>query len=523
MKKINRIFALLLAISMISAVGCQKADTSSDTSDTLEVSQSEEGFDIDNIDATQGGQSASTNQSSKVETSSGTTNAGISYGDVLDIDAGDNNQYPGRATDLKGKTVRVQFWQPYMSGTSTDTPLLTKRFKELCSKIEKQINCKIVMVEGWSNESGPSIDASVAAGKPTVDVWWVPSTKIAAAYANGYVTNLSDLKVFDFNDRSRFSHATEMCNIGGAYYGVAPRTYGKIPVFTNSVLYANIDLLEDCGVSLNDLRSWQKNKQWNWKKFREVAQKVKDNNGKNGYETYALNDTNTDFYQGLMISNGTDWVERDSKDTSKYTFTGGSNQGINVLKYYSELHKDGLITYSSTDQGTEFMQGKVAFYAGQMNKLTTEAGHWKFNFAVMYNPIGDDMDDYTSAGLQYSYACIPKGKKPSGCTDAEIATVINLINTSLLSEEEDMSQLASDLSFSIKNQLTNDTVYSIYNQPQKIAWSIMTYNIGLQTTNQTGGWFGKVHEIAQAGGANMTSVLNEITQSYNAKLSDIFK
>lgn len=536
MKKISRLLALLLAVSMVFTVaGCGKQSTESSPDSSDAAVQGGEGFDIDNIDATQGGTSGgssggSSGSSGNVSKGDGTggtiTNTGVNYDNVMNIDT-DDNKYPGRATNLKGKTIRCQFWQPYMSGTGndvTDYPLLSSRFKELCKEIGEKLNCKIEMVEGWSNESGPQINASVASGKPSVDIWWVPTSMLDSAYRNGYLTDLSALKVFDFQDRSRFSHATEMCNINGSYYGVAPRTYGKIPIFTNTILYANVDLLEDVGVPLSDLIKWQENKEWTWSKFREVCQKVKDNNGKNGYSTYSVNDCNTDFYQCLMIANGTDWVERDAKDTTKFTFTGGSQAGQNVLKFYSQLYKDGFLSFNEDrDQGTEFKNNQVAFYGGSMSKLTTEAGHWKINFAVMYPPIGDDVNDYVTAGRQYSFACIPKGKKPSGCTDAEIATVLNLINTGLLSKEEDASQLYSDLSFSIKNQLTNKTCMSLYNQPQKIAWSMLTYGVGLSTNDGRGGWNGEVHKIAEAGGANIASVLNQVTPGYNAKLAGMYK
>ena len=524
MKKFIRICAILLAVTMLFAsVGCDNSKTSSDSQTSVQSQENQggTGFDIGDVNATQG----ATQNSGGDGTGGTTTNAGINYDNVMNIegDIKENSKYPGRVTDLHGKTIRCQFWQPYMSGISTDYPTLSKKFKELCDNIGKQLNCKVVMVEGWSNESGPQIDASIAAGKPSVDIWWVNTAKFDAAYRNGYLTDLSSLKVFDFQDRSRFSHATEMCNVGGKYYGVAPRTYGKIPVFTNMVLYANVDLLEDVGVPLSDLIKWQDNKEWTWSKFREVCQKVKENNGKNGYATYAVNDCNSEFYVDLLIANGTDWIERDPNDTTKFKFTGGSKAGQNVLKFYSQLYKDGYLRFDEDfDQGTQFKNNQIAFYGGAMSKLTTEAGHWKINYAVMYPPIGDDVDDYVTAGHQFSFACIPKGKKPSGATDAEIATVLNLINTGLLTKEEDTAQLYSDLSFSIKNQLTNKTCMSIYNQPQKIAWSMMAYGLGLADLGGRGGWYGKVHEIAEAGGTNITSILNEVTPGYDAKLSGIY-
>lgn len=521
MKKINRILTLMLCIALTFVVGCNdSSDSSSDTIGSSTSSGSNGGFDIDDLDATQGNSGGDISGSSSGIGVGSNDDQGIDYKPPLEIDKDDNNAFPGRVTDLKGKTFKVRIWQPYMTGKSTDSPLLTSRYKELCEKIEKEYNCKIINAEMWNDTS---IMPSVAAGKPSVDLWWINTNTFISAYKSGFLTNLSDLDVFDFNDRSRFSHATEMCNINGQYYGVAPRTYGIIPVYTNDILFANLDLLADCGVTLENLRSWQKNKEWNWDKFREVLQKVKNNNGKNGYATYGVNDANTELYQALMNANGIDWVNRDSK--GNFTFTGGSKAGQNVLNYYSSLYKDGLITYNENiDQGAEFGKGEVAFYCGGMSSAVLMGGNWSFNYAMMYPPMGNDVDSYMTAGKNYSYVCIPKGSKPSGATDAEIATVLYLINTALLSEDEDLSQMASDYAFAIKNQLSNDTVYDIYAQgTPKIMWNSMTYGIGLLTTDQRGGWYEKVHSIAESGGANMASVLAEVTDSYNAKLKDIFK
>lgn len=435
---------------------------------------------------------------------------------------GSTGNFSGRATDLNGATITVHMWQAYMNGTDTSKPLLSQKAKELNAKIEKELNCHLKFVEAWDTGTGDaSMLASIAAGKPSIDIWWIGVSMMVNAYSSGYLVPLDTLNVMDFQDRDKFTNATDMCYIDGHYYGVGPMTYGIIPVYTNSLLLANVDLLKNCGVTISELQKLQSDKQWNWENFRTICEKVKANNGKNGYNTYALADDTQQFYQQLMNANGCDWISR-SADGKTYTFTGGDAKGQKVLQYYAGLAKDGLISVDSATADDDFLQGKTAFLAGRMYTPFFVGSGWKFEYTYMYPPMGDDVKEYKTATDNYTFAVIPKGKKPSGCTDAQIATVLDMLNTRLLTDKQDTSMAATDMAYVMKNSLAKDTVMGIYNQGEpSIAWPIITSGIGLTDTKE--GWYAQVRKIAKAGGSNMSSVIDSVSSAYSNKLKNIWK
>lgn len=526
MKSFKNIICIVLAFTMLFCfVGCNGKDITSNPDATSEISSGEIGFDLDDIggagikenddggnsNTTSGGTVSGSNAGGNSNTNSGGTLSGSGSGSG----SGSSNKYSGRAKDLGGKTVTVHVWQTYMTGNYPDKPLLAKRAAELNKKIEKQLNCKLEFVVDYSADT-PSIVVSVAAGKPKVDIWWINSiNRLTSAYSAGQLTPLDNLNVMDFENRDYFTNATDMTYMGGHYYGIGPKTYGIIPVYTNTLLFANVDLLKDCGVTIEELQKLQKSGKWNWSEFRKIAEKVKANNGKNGYNTFAIADSQYMFYQSLMTANGTDWITRNSK--GDFSFTGGDKKGQNVLKYYSQLYKDGLMTLEKDT----FSQGKTAFLASRMYAPIFDST-WKFEYTFMYPPKGDDASGYKTATDNYSFAVIPKGTKPSGCTDAEIATVLDMLNSPLVSNTEDVSMAATDMAVHMKNALAKETIMGIYEQGEpSIAWGVMTSRIGLNDT--TSGWYGRVKKIAEAGGSNMSQIIGEVSSSYNAKLKDIFK
>lgn len=511
-KKLQRLLSLMLAVLLLAAFcgcGSSKDPSSSQSSE----SEGPGGFDVisgDAVNSNSAGESSGTADSGK-EDGSSTNNTTKNYS---------ADKFSGRAKDLGGKTITVHMWQAYMNGGQTSKPKLSQKALELNAKIEKELNCKLKFVESWTADVGDASQlASVAAGKPNIDIWWVSLKTMIDMYSNGYLVALDSLKVMDFADRDKFTNATEMAYIDGHYYGVGPKTYGIIPVYTNQLLVANVNLLKNCGVTIDELRSLQSNKKWNWDNFRSVCEKVKMNNGKNGYNTYALADDQMKFYQQLMTANGSDWISR-SSDGKTFTFTGGDAKGQKVLKYYSELVRDGLVDVDATSSD-DFQQGKSAFMACHMFTPLFEGSSWNFEYTFMYPPMGDDATKYNTASGDYTFAVIPKGTKPSGCTDAQIATVLDMLNTPLLTDTEDSSMAATDMAYVMKNQLAKDTVMGIYKDKQLgIIWSSMATGIGLTSTKD--GWYSQVKKIAKAGGTNMAGVISSVSSAYNSKLKNIW-
>lgn len=542
MKK-TKIISLALVLVLVLALfsGCAgKNEANGKTSGDNSGGDSQTGdvFDMDGADgntlsgdAASGGgtvdgstsgsnQSGSTGSSGKTNSSnkSGGTSSTASQA-VGSLNTESDNKFPGRATDLKGKTVTVHAWNTYMLGNDSSQPKLSQMSAEMNKKIEKAYNCKLNIYYSSASEpfNDPQLKAAVSSGKPKTDIWWLNVSGVIDAYKSNFLVELDALKVMDFDDSSRYTNATNMLAVDGKHYGIGPKTYGIKPVFTNFIMFANTTLLNDVGVPLSELESLQTGNKWNWANFEAVAKKVKDNGAAKGYKTYAINDYSNQFYQALMNANGTDWISRASNGSM--TFSGGDTKGQNVLTYYSNLVQKGYVSLDNLYHLEQFAKGDLAFIISPMFTPIYHSSGWKFDYTMMYPPMGNDVKSYTTCASEYTFAVIPKGVKPSGCTDAEIATILDAINTTLISSSEDTSLASIEMAKYMKNNLAKETVMSIYkNKEYGIVWPIMT-----QSLNMYKDWQEKTRTIASAGGSNMSSVLNSVSTAYNTQLKDLWK
>lgn len=418
----------------------------------------------------------------------------------------DSLKFPNRAQNLKGKTIRVHTASEELLGTVKNK--LSEYYSKQTAAIETNLNCKIKYVRSDQQQ----INVSIQAGKPIVDIWWLSNIpEFISAYSAGQLTNLSALKAFDPENRENFTDLSEIAKVGNDYYGVQPNTYGSIPYFTANVIVANLDILKNVGVTENDLKQWQESGQWTWEKFEEVAQKVKNNTG--GYNKYAIGDGGGRFYQALMNANDTDWISRDSK--SQLSFTGDTEKSVKVLNKYVDWAKNGYVDMTEDTSSVVFAQGKTAFLSQQMFVMLY--GTPTFNFAWMLPPKGPDVNDYKLKTTYASFDVIPKGQKPSGCTDAEIATVLDCLFERVMSDSESKSLILPELSAAIKNDLAKATVNRIVSYgPTKASWSCVTQGINIMYG--TDGWLTQVKRMA-----NNSTTLAQAVGRYKSKYDTLLK
>ena len=476
---ISAILVVALGLSLNFISGCGKKDDTTNNSSpdmTQSSSESQMGFDVDT-----NGNTATSSEVYK-NVISGVT-------DLTNIN--NNKDYTGRVTDLKGKTVKIQSW-----GTGSTaiygTGIIAQRANNLISSIEKTLNCKIEIITEISDQATAS---ALASGKPPADIIYLSKNNLLTQYRYNRLVALDELKVFDFSDRSSFTNATELAKFNGKYYAIAPRTYGTVSFMTGTVIFANIDVLKKSGVTVSDLTKWVSNKEWTWDKMREVAEKVKAagytflNDG----NTLADNEREHSLYQALVNSNGVDWL---AQEDDKLVFCGDQQKQIAALDFYKEMYNNGYVKQVDSAVN-KFSEGKTAMLSAAMYtaKHNERSVSWG-NYTILPVPIGPDANDYTYASGDYSFAGIAKGTKPSGLNDAEIATVLNLMNTCLINESENNSLVVSESIAWAKDSLAQQTVkmYSNLNAENKfnVTWS------GLVTARTKGNnnWIELVFDFA---------------------------
>lgn len=494
-KTLGSMGALLAAVLLLFA-GCGSEESPASTASTTPSSTSDEemGFQIDfsnpaasgetgtaqsgNADPGQPGASGSTTTRSQVQGSR--TEQTPVTGVTKLPDPVDKEEYPGRATDLKNKVIRVQSWGTGVT-TYSGTGLVAQRAKTLIASIEETLNCTINIVSGHS-QYDESVAASLAAGKPSMDIIWLSAGRLVSEVVYNRLVPLDDLQVMDLSDRTRYTIATDLAEFNGKHYAVGPKTYGLYDFGVDTALFCNLDILKSAGVTMEDLQNWVDNKEWTWEKFAEVGAKVKGINQTLILDKMDVGGRFSDFYQALLTSNGTDWVNRTADNS--FTFNGSSDEAVAALDFFKSLVDDGYLAFSASSSTPEqdFIAGKSAFlaaplYSPNYNNAASTYG----NFSIMPLPMGPNADtEYSLATSDYTFAAIGRGDKPSGATDAEIATVLDLLQTNLLTEAENDSLILTETIGMAKNSLATNTIqmYSrLYDSGQNgLIWSHLTLN-----------------------------------------------
>lgn len=447
-------YILVLVLILGLSVGCEMSDGTSVVESNNSAGMDDDGFQIDTDTSGVGGKTG--DNSSGKNGNSGDDKITIST-EVIDVtNTDDADKYPGRATDLKGKVITVQTWGKGVCAI-TGTGLIAQRARTLIESIEKTLNCEIVIKSGQS-QYDTSVTASLAAGKPKFDITWLSEMGVISNVIYNRLVPLNDLQVINFADRSRYPEATDLAKFDGKYYGIAPMTYGFTEFMVNCAVFANLDVLKEAGITESDLQKWVDNKEWNWNKLEEISAKVKAKQKTPILDKMDAGGRFSDLYQALLISNGADWISKSSSDT--FTFTGNSEKATAVLDYFKGLNDKGYVKQlgSSTTE-SEFIKGNAAFmiqplYAPNYNNAATTYG----NYTILPLPIGKDANDYNIASSDYTFAAIGRGTKPSGATDAEIATVLDLLQTNLLTESENETLILSETIGMAKNTLASNTV-----------------------------------------------------------------
>ena len=376
MKKQIKLFALILAIAMLfGAVGCNKANTSS-TSSEGEAGVLL-GFDDETVDTNNGegtdsaasGGSGNSGGNSASGSHGGQGNSGNGGGTVVEkpVDVSGSDPFANIPSRLKGTTVTFAHFgdegaaeyekvlKAFTKKTGIKYKLVSFNQGEYVAKVSNQIAAK----------SGPDVIICN-------DVF--PSAlEIAQPLQN--IVNLQD----DFWD----DNITNICTVGGNTY------------FVNSLnsVWENIDTIvyNKTLFSNNGLTSpldYYNNGQWTWENFKKCAEAVKKLGYVGGYADADV----------INASLGSPMINYDPKSV---TFSPASSSALSVgYQFEAQLYKEGL--WSSTDWWGTFANGKIGLMAA--------GGVW----GAKYNGAFKDADDNMLGMVPLPSSFNGKECKPTG-------------------------------------------------------------------------------------------------------------
>lgn len=334
MKKQIKLFALILAIAMLfGAVGCNKANTSSNSSKG--ESGVLLGFDDESVGANNGGgtgsgSSGGSGNSGGKGGQGNSGNGGNGGGTVVEkpVDVSGSDPFANIPSRLKGTTVTFAHFGD--EGAA--------EYEKVLKAFTKKTGIKYKLVSFNQAEYVAKVSNKIAAKSgPDViicnDVF--PSAlEIAQPLQN--IVNLKD----DFWD----DNITNICTVGGNTYFVnsLESVWENIDtVFYNKTIFSNNGLTSPL--------DYYKNGQWTWENFKKCAEAVKKLGYVGGY-------ANADK---INASLGSPMINYDPKAAA---FSASSASALSVgYQFEAQMYKDGL--WSSSDWWGTFANGKIGLMA----------------------------------------------------------------------------------------------------------------------------------------------------------------
>lgn len=334
MKKQIKLFALMLAIAMLfGAVGCNKANTSSNSSEG--ESGVLLGFDDETVGANNGegtgsGSSGGSSNSGGNSASGGNGGKGNGGGKVVEkpVDTSGSNPFANIPSRLKGTTVTFAHFGD--EGAA--------EYEKVLKAFTKKTGIKYKLVSFNQAEYVAQVSKQIAA-KSGPDVIICNDTFPAALEIAQPLQNIVNLEDNFWDD-----NITNICTVGGNTYFVNSlnSVWENIDtVFYNKTIFSNNGLTSPL--------DYYKNGQWTWENFRKCAEEVK----KLGYVGgYADADK-------INASLGSPMINYNPKTAA---FSGSSYSALSVgYQFEAQMFKDGL--WSSTDWWGTFANGKIGLMA----------------------------------------------------------------------------------------------------------------------------------------------------------------
>lgn len=254
-------------------------------------------------------------------------------------DNGGNTVTTDVPTNLKGTTVKVLWWQPFMESE-----------KKVIKEFEEQTGIKIEYKNSTNAGTyGELISASLAA-KEGYDIVMFNNTDFPSRPVQ-YMQPLNDIKGFDFTDSAWDKSVMDTQKINGKYYGVTINGNNHSEYIC---MFFNETMFKDRGVKTP--REYWEEGNWNWDTFMDCAKAMTYED--NGVQIYGYDNRGIERVTYWTQAAGTDFIKYDG---NKFTSNLSDTKLIDTLKFFNDLSgKYGVRNSESTYGVTDFRTGKTA-------------------------------------------------------------------------------------------------------------------------------------------------------------------
>lgn len=290
--------------------------------------------------------------------------------------------------DLKGTTLKVLWWQPFMESE-----------KKVIKQFEKETGIKVVSKNSTNAGTyGELISASLA-GKEGYDIAMFNNIDFPGRPMN-YFQPLNDIKSFDLNDSAWDKGVMDSQKINGKYYGVNINGSNHTEY---ACMFFNETMFKDRGVK-TPREYWEEGK-WNWDTFLDCAKAMTYK--ENGVQVYGYVNRGTGYITYWTQAAGTDFIKYDGK---KFTSNLGNSKLLDVIKYYNEFGSKLKVMDSNNSWGIpDFRSGKAAMHSVISYAMRKDS-------STKFNQMTDKIDAVPFP--------MPKGEKQVAIVDSTLFGVL---------------------------------------------------------------------------------------------------
>ena len=243
---------------------------------------------------------------------------------------------------------------PYYTGTVADEMMFAK-----VKQIEEKWNVKFEYINLTYAGAKESINTSVLAGTPDVDVYMMDLALAAPAAANGYVTDLRDVLPANNAVIQGKDAVLSYIDTGSGAVQLLCANNAENMVAATMPLAFNLQMIEDA--NLEDPRDLVERGEWTWEKFREYCKVLtKDTDGDGNIDVYGFGGWPGDYFMNFVMSNGTNVAATATENLS-------SPEVGEVLQFIQDLNLVDKVMYPIPEEnGWDvcrwlYRDGKVAF------------------------------------------------------------------------------------------------------------------------------------------------------------------
>ena len=243
---------------------------------------------------------------------------------------------------------------PYYSGTEADELMFAN-----VKNVEAENGVTFEYVNLLYTGAQESINTSILAGTPDVDVYMTDLAISVPAVANGYAVDLRDVLPADHPVLTGTDPVLSYIDLGDGSVSLLVQNNIENVVAATMPLAFNLQMIEDA--NLEDPRDLAERGEWTWDKFVEYCQVLtKDIDGDGTTDVYGFGGWVQDYFTNLLMSNGTYVAATPTENLT-------SPEVAEVLQFMQDLNLKYQVMYPiPAENGWDvcrwlYRDGKVAF------------------------------------------------------------------------------------------------------------------------------------------------------------------